>query len=679
VSGGVLRNCVVYFNRAAECANYDDDASTDPIWIQHSCTTPLPAGSGNIDADPQLLTATHLSPASPCIGAGDPDYASGVDLDGEPWADPPAMGADQPGLPTGLLSVSIDAGLTNVAAGYPVLFRALNTGPILKSVWDFGDGTLLTNQPFPSHAWSTAGVYAVQLTGYNDSHPSGVTATVMVTVSMAVYYVDCASANPVFPYRTWKTAARTIQDAIGAGTLAGRMVLVADGVYRTGTADASESNRVALTNVVVVQSMNGPEATMIEGETNDTNSARCAYVGDGSILSGFTLTNGTAGAAGGVLCELLGMVTNCTITGNSAYDGGGVNGGTLYRCTLTGNSGLDGGGALRTTLYDCVLTNNSAGWGGGAGWSTLYNCTLAGNSAEGYDGGGATFSTLYNCTLSGNSAGDGGGGASHSTLYNSLLNTNSTGAQGGGASSSQLYNCALIGNSAGGGGGSSSGTLYNCKLTGNFADSGGGSLGDTLFNCTLVSNQATNSGGGAAAGTLNNCIVYYNEAPQGANYEDSSCVMNYCCTIPKPSGMGNLTNTPMFVDYMNGDLRLQPNSPCINAGRNDYAFGPTDLDGNPRIIGGTVDIGCYEFQGSSPPNPPLALHLLAQTKDDILRQGFGFLLTGESNRLCVVEYSADLRHWIGLWTNHLADAATEIIDPDVTNAPARFYRALLLP
>ena len=72
--------------------------------------------------------------------------------------------------------------------------------------------------------------------------------------------------------------------------------------------------------------------------------------------------------------------------------------------------------------------------------------------------------------------------------------------------------------------------------------------------------------------------------------------MNYCCTMPDPGGFGNITNAPLFVDAASGNLHLQPNSPCINAGLNAYAAGLTDPEGNPRIAGGTVDIGAYEFQ-----------------------------------------------------------------------------------
>ena len=118
----------------------------------------------------------------------------------------------------------------------------------------------------------------------------------------------------------------------------------------------------------------------------------------------------------------------------------------------------------------------------------------------------------------------------------------------------------------------------------------------TLNNCTLTGNGAF-EGGGAAFSTLNNCILYYNSAANfGENYAE--CTFNHSCTTPAPeSGVGNITNAPLFVDTNDwSNLRLQSNSPCINAGNNAYVTTSTDLDGLPRIAGGTVDIGAYEFQ-----------------------------------------------------------------------------------
>ena len=63
--------------------------------------------------------------------------------------------------------------------------------------------------------------------------------------------------------------------------------------------------------------------------------------------------------------------------------------------------------------------------------------------------------------------------------------------------------------------------------------------------------------------------------------------------------VGNITSPPLFVDQAAGDLHLQADSPCIDAGNNTDAPGPTDLDGNPRVVGGTVDLGAYESQASA--------------------------------------------------------------------------------
>jgi hypothetical protein len=256
------------------------------------------------------------------------------------------------------------------------------------------------------------------------------------------------------------------------------------------------------------------------------------------------------------------VVTNCTLTGNSAAD-------------------IGGGGAYGGTLYNCTLTSNSVPWsGGGAAWSRLYRCTVTHNSttAVGSDGGGAFSCFLDHCTLDGNKS-----------------------SNGGGASFGTLLNCVLVGNQAqNSGGGADNALLNECLLTGNSAASygGGGVSGCTLNNCTLTGNSAPASifgyGGGAYNSTLNNCIVYYNS---DLNYSEST--LNYCCTTPLPTnGVGNITRVPLFVSPPDSDFHLQADSPCINAGNNTFVTDSTDLDGNPRTVGGTVDIGAYEYQGA---------------------------------------------------------------------------------
>jgi len=367
-----------------------------------------------------------------------------------------------------------------------------------------------------------------------------------------------------------------------------------------------------VTKPVTVRSANGAGLTVIAGHAGIGDSAvRCVYLTNGAALVGFTLTNGATRynanypidfSGGGVWCESASaVVSNCVLTGNSAWGaGGGSCGGTLNDCTLTGNSAnRGGGGSCGGTLNNCLLSLNWAveSDGGGAYGGTLNNCVLGGNFANiDHGGGGAVGSTLNNCTLTGNAAGHGGG--ARSGVLNSGVRSGNRAIDtgGGGASFGTLNNCTLTGNSARvDGGGANGGTLNNCTLSGNSADHGGGADGCTMNNCTVSGNSANFTGGGASGGTLNNCIVYYNTAASGgANYYGPT--LNYCCTTPPPpGGPGNFTNAPLFLDQAGGNLRLQSNSPCINAGLNAYAPAGLDLDGHPRIVGGTVDVGAYEF------------------------------------------------------------------------------------
>jgi hypothetical protein len=420
----------------------------------------------------------------------------------------------------------------------------------------------------------------------------------------AKLYVSASSPNPQAPYSSWATAAQNIQDAVDAAH-DGDTVLVNDGVYTSGGRavplpyNSVNVNRAAIDRAITVKSVNGPGVTVIDG----ANADRCVYLGNGALLSGFTLTRGLGidGDAGGVWCAAGAVVTNCTLKDNYAgSDGGGAYGGTLYNCTFTNNISEFGGAALGATLYNCTMTGNFAKSGGGAYESTLYNCTMTGNGTE--YGGGACYGTLYNCTLTDNSA-ELGGGAYGCILYNCTLKDNWAGSDGGGVEVSTLYNCTMTGNGYNGcyrGGGADGATLYNCVLAGNQAHTGGGANYSTLYNCTVVGNTAF-YGGGVVECAVSNSIVYYNSAPVGPNYYDDLYLypnsFDHSCTTPLPSsGVGNIAQEPGFVDLAGGNYRLQITSQCINAGLNqDRSVGATDLDGNPRISWGTVDMGAYEF------------------------------------------------------------------------------------
>ena len=317
----------------------------------------------------------------------------------------------------------------------------------------------------------------------------------LLQASAATLYVSLNSTNPVPPYADWSTAATNIQDAIDASTN-GDLILVTNGVYQTGGRpdEYGRSNRVAVTKAVAVESVNGPGVTMIVGNGNAVTAyVRCVYLTNDAVLLGFTLTNGCPSP-----------------TPEGSSYGGGV------RCATSSS-----------VLSNCVLTGNSAfAGGGGAYGGTLYSCLLIGNQNSG--------------------------------AYDSILN-----------------NCLVVSNSAG--------------------SMGGGTWGCTLTNCTVT----RNTGGGVAAGYFNNCIIYYNDHNFDLN-DKLVAYFNTCDTTPAPDPsiaylvINVITNEPLFVNT--NDFHLQSNSPCINSGNNTLVVGATDLDGNPRIVAGMVDIGAYEYQ-----------------------------------------------------------------------------------
>ncbi len=662
-------NSIVYFNSGSAGLNWAFAGTS-----RNSCSLPVLPGAGNVSVDPALASLTHLSGVSPLLGLGLTNASSGVDIDGEPWSQPPDIGCDEltAGTATGALLVAIRASATNLAVGARLEVRAEIEGRLTNSVWSMGDATGATNRPVFVHSFSATGNYIVVLTAFNESFPGGVSTSVVVqVVSQMVHYVRTNSATPVAPFTSWATAATNIQQAINASTQPGALILVSNGTFSTGssTQRSASLNRVTINKPVIVRSVNGPAVTFIAGSTG----VRGAYVGTNATLSGFTVSGGSTPNTGsyyedlhggGVWCEPSGGVTNSVIRSNvaesggggvfggvirnseiasntaSTAEGGGGYGATFHACTIVSNRTLNltssgaGGGVSSCILYDSTLAHNRAGTsvlqeGGGAYLSLLYNCivrtnvalrgggvrdcivsntVIEGNAAT-QDGGGAFASTLEACTVVSNVAALNGGGVYGGTVIRSDVRQNRAGSGGGTYATTSWFSRLFfnLATTAGGGahGSDAEEALINCIVFGNTAGQGGGAYDVEMRNTTVVGNTATNSGGGLYISTFGaapvvNSIIVSNAAPLNPNWVSESInLISFTCTTPTNSSGSIITNQPLFVDYAATNLRLQAASPCINAGDNFYATIPVDLDGNPRISGGTVDFGAYEFQSGA--------------------------------------------------------------------------------
>ncbi len=333
-----------------------------------------------------------------------------------------------------------------------------------------------------------------------------------VGITLIVFFTAIADAATLEvgegkPYTSIQAA---ITDAV-----AGDTVLVYDGTY------VEQINFMG--KAITVKSMNGAASTIIDGNAGGTVVTFINGEGSGSVLDGFTITNGNSGSnGGGVLCGASSpIITNCIITGNKA---GSIGGGMYF-------------GASSPIITNCKITENTAStYGGGI---------FSGNSSP----------TILNCIITGNTASVDGGG---------------------------IY-C-----------GSSSPGITNCTITGNTA----GNTGGAIF-------------GGGSSPTISNGILWANIA-LGAYNEIAQISSTIACTYSNidqdgyAGSDGNIWQDPRFVDPVNGNFHLQPDSPCIDAGTSDGApsadmegFSRYDEPLVPNTGGGTYpyyDMGAYESQ-----------------------------------------------------------------------------------
>lgn len=335
---------------------------------------------------------------------------------------------------------------------------------------------------------------------------------------------------------------------------------------------------------------------------------RASFNGGGIFCNGGGLVTGTrvienisSRAGGGIYCDKFGTISNCTVRSNNALGdglgpnetvaGGGIfcNGYNSYvygmeiiDSVIADNIGRGTGGGIRTdfgptTIKSCTITNNET-YGPGAGiyaWGRglIYNSLIADNTSS------------YNNM--------GGGGAylhAGSRIEHSVIRNNYNPYSGGGLylrGTSHADNCLIIGN------------RVKNNLGGGVRFSENTS---TLKNCTITDNSCDNpeSGGGVSFGgtssTMQSCVVWGN-SDDNIHYTGAPTV-SYSCSWPLWQGEGeaNIDTSPRFANPAKGNYHLGSGSACIDNGLiEEWMATGVDLDGQRRIRGDNVDIGCYEY------------------------------------------------------------------------------------
>lgn len=343
----------------------------------------------------------------------------------------------------------------------------------------------------------------------------------------------------------------SIKGGIGAAQN-GDTVIVADGLYMDWANMQIEFEGKAIT----VRSANGPETCTLDGNEHARSFWFHEQETASSVLDGFTLTGGNSNEGSGIICD-----------GSSP---------TIKNCIITDNLAHNSGGGI-------VLLNSSA---------IIKDCTFSNNRADGDSlGGGGIYCfnstpTITNCTFNGNSAYVGGGLFFHEgnpTIKNCLIFDNLGEWYGGG-----LY-----------GYGPGSATITNCTFADNHSGAYGGGLygldefDPTITSCAFSYNTG-DYGPQIALEWFSNPTLWYNDVQGG----QADVFISTASFIHWEAG--NIEDEALFVDPNQGDFHLATDSPCIGAGDPaETGIGQVDLDGEPRVMGGRVEMGVDEFTDRS--------------------------------------------------------------------------------
>jgi PKD repeat protein len=518
---------------------------------------------------------------------------------------------------------------TSGPAPLTVTFTDQTTGSPTAWSWDFGDGGTSMLR-IPSHTYTSAGTYTVKLTATNSCGSNSLTRTNYVTVSAPNTVYVSPSGTSGNTGVDWAHAVPTIQEAINLVSAGGQIWVKAGTYSLTSTITISKS-------VSIYGGFNGTETALSQRNptTNVTtvdgqSTVRCFTTSGASstvTIDGLTIQNGysPADAGGGILSYETTTylnVANCTFSHNNATQGGGichfndVNTNSVLNvnnCQFqynTANTSNTGGGIFTRTYYTNITGSHfvqNDGGGGGGGIScmclttsniTITGCTFDSNHASSttsagggilcWKSGGGSLPTatcsISDCFVYGNSSYLGAGIDCQSAttcitncvIYNNnTVNTDSN-ASGGAIG---IWDC-------------STANITNCTIYGNTSIWGGGvylqNTTNHITNSIMWGNTSSQPSGSPSTYYGWNSVLYFDYSDRSA---DIVCT-GVGCSNPWTN---NISTDPSFVNAASGDFRLNAGSLCINHGSNSAScLLSTDILGNSRIIGGTVDMGAYE-------------------------------------------------------------------------------------